>query len=310
MLHLIGPQRRLVLSTVTILGCLISAAASSTADWMQIKNRSCGEDNRLCAVGSGMALIEQQQAFTKFLVVHDQNSGSNKLGVVTIDARGSLVYTPVYCEGLDGKDLEAVSAIPNHKFEFLVASSQGEFYLIKINGTKAVITTFPHPALDQPRATKQELEGLSVEAVGEGLVVAWGYRGAGATETGLFCYGTLDLANRKITPIGQRDVLVDFPEPNDNKKRHIADLRIDRSGVVWAAATYDPRNAGPFSSVVYILGVLQVSGTNVGFHLTKNPIPLWRFSRKVEAIEFVPGPNGGVAFGADDEDFGGWIYFE
>jgi hypothetical protein len=80
--------------------------------------------------------------------------------------------------------------------------------------------------------------------------------------------------------------------------------------MLWAAAARDPGDAGPFVSAVYTLGVLRVSGAGaVRFDRAASLTRLWVLPKKVEALDLVPGPGGGVALGTDDEDAGSSFRF-
>ena len=79
---------------------------------------------------------------------------------------------------------------------------------------------------------------------------------------------------------------------------------------MWASATHDPGDAGPFVSAVYTLGVLRSTPTlGIQFESNASLTRLWTFVKKIEAIEFVPGPQGGIVFATDDENDGGWLWF-
>jgi hypothetical protein len=88
--------------------------------------------------------------------------------------------------------------------------------------------------------------------------------------------------------------------------RHISDVKVDASGVVFVTSASDPGDDGPFSSAFYLAGVLRISAS--GSPVYTPPLSLVRLFhfdyRKVEAFEFVPGPTGGMVFGTDDENLG------
>jgi len=173
------------------------------------------------------------------------------------------------------------------------------------------LTEFPKfIPLALPLSWEMEIEGLSVQKLNGKMVIVWGHRGLGMQQ-GILYWGLLDLPNKKVTDVSPpQNVPGKFPWIVDANTRHIADLKVDADGVVWASATKDPGDTGPFASAIYSLGTLSVPKGSGKFELHLTGAQRQTFDRKVEAIEWVPGPNGGIAFGADDEDHGGWFYFK
>jgi hypothetical protein len=101
--------------------------------------------------------------------------------------------------------------------------------------------------------------------------------------------------------------LPSFPElkGKDDQFRVISDMYVDKEGTIWAAATRDLGGSGPFRSVVYNLGSLQVEGPVY----IRQP-SYWRKATieglKVEALEDAL-KSGHLVFGTDDENFGGAV---
>jgi hypothetical protein len=275
---------------------------SSAAGWIKV-----GE-GRLCGI-SGIALLSQQAERTEFLVVHDnKGAGEPRLGVLVASPEKVQVLTLAWPDGEDlPADLESVSSIPDQPGHFLAVTSRGQVFPLAVSGTDvAVQGDFPLPNLP----AQVNIEGFSVQKLGHRLVAAWGHRGAGP-EHGTLWWGFFDLPNKRITGISSAQVAVPFPSPSDPNTRHISDLKIDAAGVVWASATSDPGDSGPFVSAAYTLGVLWVTDSQeIRFQPNTDQTRLWVFPKKVEAIELVPGPRGAIAFGSDDEDDGASISFQ
>jgi len=215
-------------------------------------------------------------------------------------------------QGAPPDDLEAVTSVPGAEGLFLAVNSKGRVYPLTFAGERVSLK----PGFTLPEfLTGEEVEGLSVQRLKGRLVIAWGYRGAGR-RSGILDYGLLDLEKllgdgpkrpeEIVTGRARAAVEVQYPWPEDSNTRHIADLKIDESGNVWAAAAYDPNDTvGPFVSAVYRLGRLDASRTPVRFERDED-LPLVRtFRRKIEGLELLPG--GVFIFGAEDEMRGGWL---
>jgi hypothetical protein len=295
-------RSRVAVWLVGLLALFAANARVTAADWTQVR------PGILYAV-SGMALLQQQGDRTEFLVVHDNKwIDEPRLGVVTA-VDGKVTYRALaWPKGANYPvDLESISAVPEQTGQFLALTSGGRlFWLGVANGKVVVRATFMLPEL--PR--EANLEGFSAQRLGDRLVAVWGHRGAGV-QPGILFWGLLDLENKQITAVSKTNLTVPFPSPSDRNTRHISDLKLDVDGVVWGAAANDPGDDGPFVSAIYTLGVLRVLQPQTlqfepDTHLTR----LWTFQKKVEALELVPGPQGAIAFGTDDENNGGWLYFD
>lgn len=272
---------------------------------------------------SGMAKLPDKDGMAEFLVVHDDDSDRGpRLGILTVVQPGRVTYRRLNWLPEDrlSLDLEAISAVPGKPGQFLVLSHEGRVFLLKVSGENATVL---REFVLSPLPPAVQLEGLSVQSLDGQLVIAWGHRGGGKRwgekQPGLLYYGLLDLEGKEgevVTGASQRpaDIEVNYPSKCDPNTRHIADLRIDAGGVVWASATNDPCDSCKFTSGVYRIGVLSVSkksGTpEVHFELEIDERPRWTADKKLEAIELVPGTDTGFAFGSEDENDGGWLYFK
>ena len=88
--------------------------------------------------------------------------------------------------------------------------------------------------------------------------------------------------------------------------RHISDVKVDTTGGVFVTSASDPGNDGPFSSAMYYAGVLRPAADKTFVFIQPSRFTrLYEFAyHKVEAFEFVPGADGGLVFGTDDENLG------
>jgi hypothetical protein len=92
--------------------------------------------------------------------------------------------------------------------------------------------------------------------------------------------------------------------------RHISDLKVDPVGILFITSAADNGDDGPFESVVYVAGAFEMRDRKITFQQNSQLVPLSRFNyHKVEAIELVPGRDGGVIVGSDDENMGSSVYY-
>lgn len=260
---------------------------------------------------SGMALIERKDNCLDFLIVHD-NKGKDepRLAIVSIKGKNQIEYFPFTSVSgsndlYSGSDLEAITAVPTSPSSFMSSTSKGKVYYFRLGerkGESFLLKVFDLPDLPE----KPNFEGFAVQEIDGKLLAVWAERGKGKKPARIY-WGTLDLPSFHIELKGSKTLTV--PWPISPQLRHISDLKIDRTGVLFISSATDPGNDGPFTSAVYIAGVFVVNGDEVSFRQNPDLFPLCRLDyHKVEAIELVPGANGGIIMGTDDENMGSWVY--
>jgi hypothetical protein len=152
---------------------------------------------------------------------------------------------------------------------------------------------------------KSNFEGISLLKMGSRMLIAWAHRGE-EDDPGLIYFGEFDMRTRGVKDVQKVEVRVPWPMKHT---RHISDMKLDETGVVWIASTCDPGDDGPFDSAIYLAGVFYEDGGKFKFRKSQNMIRMRTLpDRKVEAFELVPG-IGGVIFGTDDENYGGWVLY-
>jgi len=259
---------------------------------------------------SGMALIEHNPQQTSFIVVHDNKKPEQKrVAIVSISANAAPQYTPLVWAGDDVPgDLEAITAVPGGTTQtFMALTAAGRVFHLRLDqqhNSVEVIKSFVVPAI----AADSNFEGFALQVVGGSMLAVWGERGQDAKPGTLF-WANFDLRTYAFSQPGSAPVAVPYPLAN---LRHISDVRVDPAGGVFISAASDPGKDGPFASAIYFIGTLGKSdGRSVTLKQTAPLTRLFQFSgHKVEAIEFVPGADGGVVFGTDDENLGAAIYFD
>lgn len=292
----------IVFSTIALLGTLSFIPPSlSDPDWMLVRSGK--------AYGiSGIAKFDRPQEAMKFLIVHDNKADDpERLAIVSIPHPGQAEYFPLHwSENTElPMDLESLVAVPGNDWtpRFMALSSAGRVYDFTLEIAKqtiAIIQTFDIPNIP----AGSNFEGFALTQIQGQQVVAWAHRGEGIDPAILY-WGTMDIEQGKITPVGQIEVRVPLPTGNP---RHISDLKIDQAGIVWISSATDPGNQGPFDSGVYIAGQLSVEGKNITFQPepTLTPVALYP-GHKIEAIELLSNSEGDGIFGADDENAGGFV---
>jgi hypothetical protein len=272
---------------------------------------------------SGIALSAREGNSLSFLIVHDNKQANRgRLASITFKDKEQPQYVPLKWPAKTPLpfDLEAITAVPGEKDttltgspdkvsvrtepSFMASTSSGRIYHFRLstfNQDISIDKVFNFP--DIPK--ESNFEGFSLTKIDDMLLAVWAHRGADE-EAALIYWGQLDLKTYQISPIGSTSFKVPLPLTN---VRHISDLKVDPTGVLFISSAKDPGNNGPFESAVYIAGVFNSDRNQVTFRQNSELVPLYRFDEhKIEAIELVPGQTGGVIFGTDDENMGSSIY--
>jgi hypothetical protein len=147
-----------------------------------------------------------------------------------------------------------------------------------------------------------------LQKVNDVLLAVWADRGLDAKPAQLF-WAKFDLQTDAFSQINSAFLEVPYSSGN---ARHISDVKVDPSGAVFISSASDPGNDGPFASAVYFAGMFNFCNPQkIAFVQSPAFAPLFRFDyHKIEAIEFVPGAGGGMAFGTDDENLGAAIFLD
>jgi hypothetical protein len=261
------------------------------------------------------------------LVVHDAKFDANqpRLGVLELPAVGPVRYRAVSVADWRGRiadDLESLCAVPGKRDEFLAAESshrtgiRARLFRLRVvgnslDGWRAEVLAsaeLPRSPEATPVADPANYEGLACLALPDADRVALllGERG-GSREfpRGSIRTGVLDLRDFTLEfADGSLEVGGPGEWQNATDVRSVADLAVDREGIVWAVATRDPGDAGPFESRVY--AAARVSISSGGVQLTPAPAPALRAQLdgiKVEGLALFE--DGRAFFVSDDESMGG-----
>ena len=247
---------------------------------------------------SGLAMIGGKPAGSAFLVVHDsKGEAEQKLAVLTVSS-DQLGYKPIAWPDTDESpsDIEAIRAVPGTDDDYLVLTSSGVARHITVDPDKftmKVKSRFRLPGIN----IDANLEGLALHHTGKDLFIAWGHRGR-TQEPGVIYWGIIDLSTQLVGQHGLFPFRV--PWPKRDEVRHIADMVIDKNGVLYVSSSSDPGKNGPFGSALYQAGAFSFRDGRALFE--PDIIRIYRTHRhKIEGIERV---GNGFALASDDENRG------
>lgn len=279
-------------------------AAARTDRWHKVG------DGKLMGIG-GMALLGREGDNFSFLVVHDNKKENEaRAGILRCVSGGEAKYEELDWPGAPlPVDLEALTAIPGAKGEYLAATSKGKVYRIKALASQKNIEVLGD--FDLPGATgESEIEGFALAAPGGKIVAAWGDRGDDE-KAAAFSWATFDADRNELTDVQSTTIKVPWPEKN---ARDVSDIRIDSAGAVFITSAYesdDDASDAAFASAVYLAGVLKGEGKQIRFAQNTELTRLYHFEgRKIEALELVSGAKGGLFLATDDEQQGSSVYLD
>ena len=255
---------------------------------------------------SGIALISHDKKSSTFLVAHDnKKKEQTHAGILTIEGSNAPTYEPLKWSGNDvPTDIEAAAAIPGTAGQFLLFTAAGRVFHVQLETAAKQLTlirSYDVPAMP----AGADFEGFDLQLIDGALIAVWGDRGETEKPATLF-WGRLNLSTGAISDVRASKFSVPFPGAN---VRHISDIKVDPTGGVFITSASDPGNGGPFSSAMYYAGVISMAADR-SYVFARSTVftPLYRFAyHKVEAFDFVPGADGGLVFGTDDEDLGASI---
>ncbi|MBN3959003.1 hypothetical protein [Nostoc sp. NMS8] len=292
---------KLIINIVILAAFLLISHEVSAQDWRPVRG---GIPFGI----SGMALIEQQSNSLDFLIVHDNKKpNQGRMAIVSIKGKSQPEYFPLNWPNNTQLpiDLESLTSVPNKSnSDFIALSSSGKAYYLKLDIlTKniSILKEFELPVI----TPKSNFEAFGLQYIDGKLVAIWGNRGEGE-KTGTIYFGEFNSNTYEISFSGYANFKVPFPLGN---VRHISDLKVDRVGIVYITSASDAGDDGPFQSAVYVAGYLGLCDRKITWRPNPQLIPFYRSDyHKIEGIELVPGAEGGVVVGTDDENLGSYVY--
>ncbi|MBD0779501.1 hypothetical protein HPE56_17000 [Maribacter sp. ANRC-HE7] len=310
--------------------CLLLSLAACTSN-KTVVNPSTNENNALTQTfknsggSSGMEQIDD----CSYLAVYDykKNAKDVRLGLIRVNNE-SLTVAPIPIHGWDkdgiSNDLESICAIPGKDNEYLIAESgnwQGELgriFHIKVDTMKLFATVLGSIKLPMLYRNDFDVTGDQYEAITclpydkNNRIVILGERGGSKNyPNGIVRWGVLNIQEHsfKMGKEGTTGIPIDVPGHWTDKatKRSITDFHIDQEGIIWASASEDLGDTGPFYSIIYKLGKTDSLNKEKPFTIFKDIT----IAKEVNGfkIEALSGPCKNIlgthSFGTEDEIYGG-----
>ena len=280
---------------------------------------------KLSGGSSGMEQISD----SSYLVVYDLKSHKDgiRLGLIMLTDEVIEVY-PIVINGWGEEgtpnDLESICGVPGKPNEYLIAEAGnwqgklGRIFHIRVDinmRTAEVLGSVKYPFL---HINNFGIEGDQYEAMhclpyseNERLILLGERGGSEFSPLGIIRWGVWDIQKKTLAIEGEglKGLSVDAPGhwTNTQTKRSITDIHVDQEGMIWASASEDQGDAGPFYSVIYKIGKINPSNLNRPVSISETLI----IGREVYGlkIEALSGPKKGIncthTFGTEDEMYGG-----
>jgi len=283
------------------------------------------EEYMLDGGSSGMEQLSEDS----YLVVYDLKTYSNgiRLGLIKV-YEDSVSVVPIAVDNWDAEgiasDLESICSIPGKPNEFLIAEAGnwqgklGRIFHIKLNVEKQKAIMLGSVKYPQLHRNDFDIEGDQYEGMlclpynESSRIVLLGERGGTQSNpNGLVRWGILNLNSRTFNMSGEglKGIPVNVPGDwiDNESKRNITDMHIDSEGRIWATASHDQADKGPFYSVIYQLGRTNLTNKEKPFIIFENIVTTQAVGGfKIEALS---GPCKGInsthSIGTEDEMFGG-----
>lgn len=265
----------------------------------------------------------------KYLVVHDTkgHEEGQRVGILTIKQDLPLQYESIQIDNWhdpDGRprDLESACSLPGTDHEFLVAESgyrkgkYGRIFHLKITDTTTVVKhVFKQPQFKKAdnKPVKNNHEAMLCVSMDNGrTLIVLGERG-GSSEypSGVLRWAFLD-KNRDTMSWNEKStkgIPINAPGVwfRPEHKRDIAAMYVDNDKKIWAAASEDSADNGPFRSIIYHAATLS-NNSDDPINRVISPKAAWTIDGfKVEALSGPPSsiPNSVLSIATEDENYGG-----
>ena len=248
---------------------------------------------------SGIATTTSEDTY---LVVHD-NKKKNQLRAGLVTMLSDSLYSGLsWPDKALPIDLEALTNISGKKNQYIAMGSWGFCYWLTLDlsaNRLNLIKEFRIPGSGPPL----NLESLVLWLAGDSWYIAWAHRGS-VKEPSILFWGSINLFAEEVTIYKEDSIFVNVPWPILDK-RHMSDMDLDSDGILWAAATSDPGDYGPYESVIYKIGKFQKQNHKMEFFIADSFPKQFVFQRnKVEVFTIVGNKK---VFATDDENLGAAI---
>lgn len=298
--------------------CKMAQSVSSTA-------KQAIQPLKLSGGSSGMEKLGDQS----YLVVYDVKNfkDGTRLSMIKLTEKAIKVEPVTIANwGEEGQssDLESICKISGKTNEFLIAESGnwkgklGRIFHIQVDTTnlsaKVIgITKLPFNGINNLTSVGDQYEAIACLPYSESerILLLAERGGSTVNPNGIIRWGIYNLSTHQLTfgEAGRQGITVNAPGNWTDKKgkRAITDLHIDSEGGIWASASEDISDVGPFYSVIYKIGEVNTANKEQPFTIYSN-FSKWEAvpGFKIEALS---GPSKNIncthSFGTEDEIYGG-----
>ena len=317
-----------------LMACASQLQAQAPIDWQLLSDPSIKNSAQTLDSGaSGLVFLNQHTNDNRALVVHDAKlPRSTRLSIVTMNEGYPQHYQRLVWRKKKPVDAEAICAIPmsaqdKDEQQFLLAESSGTLIKFQLDLNNLSVRTLQHRRRHLFRQmayqdTKQkgkngkkekgsgkQIEGLACLHNKNGSFLIWAHRGAGKVGATLF-FARINFETLSLSDVQHWNIHRLGHIKNAGKRtRWISDIAIHNNGV-YVSSTYDGGNAGPFESMVHLVGHIQYSPAEqvlpIRFAPLATPVSLTSLIKyKIEAITFNADQH--LILASDDEKKGGKI---
>lgn len=243
------------------------------------------------------------------LIVHDTKAEGARLSLLPENGNALEEVEVDWSRTSRAQDLEAVSEMDGRPGQFMAVEGSRYngrtphlFLFNYADGKAESLEQFDLPQLPY------EIEGMVTHQRPDGdVTVVLGGRGDGENGPGALHWGVYDVDGHQMnwSEEGVRGVSVRLPEELGQGARPISDLLLTSEGDLWAAGCTDNGDTGPFESLIYRIGRLDVNAANPVTltldHAVRVP------GEKVEGLSTASPDSPRVVIGSDNESLGGSI---
>ncbi len=275
----------------------------------------------------GFSGMEQMDA-NSYLIVTDKKVRHDgyRMGILRTVEDDKPVFSPLNIANWkhpDGQanDLESICRIPNKSNEFLLAEARyskgkfGRIFHIEIGASGALVKNVFHlpKIMDGEKIAGNNFEGMVCLKKGNTTFVILGERGGSSSyRNGRLYIGVLDYAHSQLSWQEYLDKSVEIVAPgtwnNTQAKRSISDLYLDQNGIIWAVATEDAGDEGPFRSLIYQAASVSGQSEITPISAVNSKKAYWVIDGF--KIESIAGPSAAVpdsymSIATEDESYNG-----
>ena len=323
--HIMKNAKNNYLFLLLILIVLFQTTSCKTSQSIVPSNTQGIQSSKLGGGSSGMEKLDNQS----YLVVYDIKN--NKIGtrLAKIKITGEAIQiSPINISdwGKEGKsnDLESICKIPGKTDEYFIAEAgnwKGEmgriFHIqvdtIKLSAKVLGITKLPYKDINTLALVGDQYESMACLPYSEDerILILAERGGSAVNPRGIVRWGIYNLRTHQLefSDSGMKGITVNAPGKwtDEKEKRDVTDLHIDSKGGIWASASADVSEVGPFYSVIYKIGQVDTANKDRPFNIYSN-YSSWEVVSGFK-IEALSGPSTNIncshSFGTEDEIYGG-----